>query len=192
MHRLGYTRYVAQGGDVGAFVTDAMGRLAPEGLAGIHMNLLVTTLGGAMAPAESEQERAAADAIATFRTSGFGYFPIDADSTGPQPSLSLPGRATPSAPAEPADAVGFADLEEPFSGNRDSDEAGPENREFPVSNVPSGNRTSGGYCFHSDLLFGAGSRAVRDRSAGTSPGEHRRELLSARPGSPRGEDDSEK
>jgi hypothetical protein len=32
------------------------------------------TLGGAMLPAEPEQERAAADAIATFRTSGFGYF----------------------------------------------------------------------------------------------------------------------
>jgi pimeloyl-ACP methyl ester carboxylesterase len=74
MHRLGYTRYVAQGGDVGASVTDAMGRQAPEGLLGIHMNLLVTTLGGAMPPAESKQDRAAADAIATFRTSGFGYF----------------------------------------------------------------------------------------------------------------------
>jgi pimeloyl-ACP methyl ester carboxylesterase len=74
MHRLGYARYVAQGGDVGASVTDAMGRLAPEGLAGIHMNLLVTTLGGAMPPAETEAERAALDAITTFRTSGFGYF----------------------------------------------------------------------------------------------------------------------
>ena len=75
MRRLGYTRYVAQGGDVGAIVTDAMGRQAPEGLAGIHMNLLVTTLAGASpGPAESEQERAAADAIATFRASGFGYF----------------------------------------------------------------------------------------------------------------------
>src|SRR6476660_8842672 len=74
MRRLGYARYVAQGGDVGASVTDAMGRQAPEGLAGIHMNLLVTTLGGAMLPAESEQERAAADAIAIFRASGFGYF----------------------------------------------------------------------------------------------------------------------
>src|SRR5690242_754187 len=58
MHRLGYPRYVAQGGDVGASVTDAMGRQAPEGLAGIHMNLLVTTLGGAMLPAETGQERA--------------------------------------------------------------------------------------------------------------------------------------
>jgi hypothetical protein len=73
MRRLGYTRYVAQGGDVGASVTDAMGRQAPEGLAGIHMNLLVTAL-GAPQPAESEQERAAADALATFRATGFGYF----------------------------------------------------------------------------------------------------------------------
>jgi pimeloyl-ACP methyl ester carboxylesterase len=73
MHRLGYTRYVAQGGDVGAAVTDAMGRQAPEGLLGIHMNLLVTVLAGPQ-PAESEQERAAADQLATFRESGFGYF----------------------------------------------------------------------------------------------------------------------
>src|SRR5919107_418292 len=35
MRRLGYTRYVAQGGDVGAGVSDAMGRQAPEGLVGI-------------------------------------------------------------------------------------------------------------------------------------------------------------
>jgi pimeloyl-ACP methyl ester carboxylesterase len=74
MRRLGYSRYVAQGGDVGASVTDQMGRQSPEGLAGIHMNLLVTTLGGAMPPTETEQERAAAGAIATFRQSGFGYF----------------------------------------------------------------------------------------------------------------------
>jgi pimeloyl-ACP methyl ester carboxylesterase len=40
MNRLGYTRYVAQGGDQGANVTDAMGRLAPKGLLGIHLNLL--------------------------------------------------------------------------------------------------------------------------------------------------------
>jgi pimeloyl-ACP methyl ester carboxylesterase len=73
MGRLGYTRYVAQGGDVGASVTDAMGRQAPQGLLGIHMNLLVTVLAGPQ-PTESEQERAAADALATFRTSGFGYF----------------------------------------------------------------------------------------------------------------------
>jgi pimeloyl-ACP methyl ester carboxylesterase len=73
MDRLGYTRYVAQGGDVGAAVTDAMGRQAPEGLVGIHTNLLVTVLAGPQ-PEESEQERAAADQLATFRESGFGYF----------------------------------------------------------------------------------------------------------------------
>jgi pimeloyl-ACP methyl ester carboxylesterase len=73
MSRLGYTRYVAQGGDVGASVTDAMGRQAPEGLVGIHMNLLVTALAMPQTT-ESEQERAAADALATFRASGFGYF----------------------------------------------------------------------------------------------------------------------
>ncbi len=74
MHRLGYTRYVAQGGDVGAVVTDAMGRQAPEGLVGIHTNLLVTGLAGGDHPADSEEERAALDALATFRASGFGYF----------------------------------------------------------------------------------------------------------------------
>src|SRR5262249_43149465 len=45
MDRLDYTRYVAQGGDVGATVTDAMGRQAPEGLLGIHLNLLAGALG---------------------------------------------------------------------------------------------------------------------------------------------------
>ena len=74
MRRLGYTRYVAQGGDVGASVTDAMGRQGPEGLAGIHMNLLVTALGGGAMPADTEQERAALEQTKTFRASGFGYF----------------------------------------------------------------------------------------------------------------------
>src|SRR6201994_3882358 len=40
MSRLGYARYVAQGGDIGANITDAMGRLAPGGLLGIHLNFL--------------------------------------------------------------------------------------------------------------------------------------------------------
>jgi pimeloyl-ACP methyl ester carboxylesterase len=75
MERLGYTRYVAQGGDVGAAVTDAMGRQGPKGLVGIHLNLLA----GAPAivdrlPARSEEETAAKKALATFTSSGFGYF----------------------------------------------------------------------------------------------------------------------
>ena len=66
MRRLGYNRYVAQGGDVGAGVTDAMGRQAPEGLVGIHTNLLVPALGGAQ-PSDTEQEREAPAPIKTFR-----------------------------------------------------------------------------------------------------------------------------
>jgi pimeloyl-ACP methyl ester carboxylesterase len=75
MRRLGYSRYVAQGGDLGAIVVDLMGRLAPDGLLGIHMNLLVTTLGAPTPPpGDTEEERAALDEINTFTTSGFGYF----------------------------------------------------------------------------------------------------------------------
>jgi pimeloyl-ACP methyl ester carboxylesterase len=74
MHCLGYTRYVAQGGDVGAAVTDAMGRQAPPGLLGIHMNLLLAGLGGGYPSANpSTEERAALDAVETFRTSGNAY-----------------------------------------------------------------------------------------------------------------------
>jgi pimeloyl-ACP methyl ester carboxylesterase len=73
MNRLGYTEYVAQGGDVGAAVTDQLGRLAPKGLLGIHMNLLVAALGGPQ-PDQSEEERSASDALAKFWKSGSGYF----------------------------------------------------------------------------------------------------------------------
>jgi pimeloyl-ACP methyl ester carboxylesterase len=74
MRRLGYTKYVAQGGDVGAAITDAMGRLAPEGLVAIHTNLLVTALGGVSLGTDTEEEQSAAAAGAAFRTTGFGYF----------------------------------------------------------------------------------------------------------------------
>jgi pimeloyl-ACP methyl ester carboxylesterase len=75
MHRLGYTRYVAQGGDVGALVTDLMGRQAVEGLVGYHLNLLTAVLAvGDQLPRESEEERAAAEAVAAFRQDGFAYF----------------------------------------------------------------------------------------------------------------------
>jgi pimeloyl-ACP methyl ester carboxylesterase len=73
MRRLGYDRYVAQGGDVGAGVTDAMSRQAPEGLIGVHTNLLVPALNGPM-PTNTDEERAAAAQIATFQQSGNGYF----------------------------------------------------------------------------------------------------------------------
>jgi pimeloyl-ACP methyl ester carboxylesterase len=75
MHRLGYSRYVAQGGDVGAGVTDAMSRLGSQGLIGIHTNLLVPALNDPAAlPASTEQEKAALAAIKTFQTTGNGYF----------------------------------------------------------------------------------------------------------------------
>ena len=83
MKRLGYTRYVAQGGDWGAVVTEAMGRQAPAGLTGIHVNLAAAVppdveaalAGAGPAPAMSEQERAVFDALSAYRKSGnSGYF----------------------------------------------------------------------------------------------------------------------
>ena len=75
MKRLGYTRYVAQGGDWGAPVSSAMARQAPKGLLGIHINLPATVppdvaailASGGPAPAGlSEKESAAFKAIDTF------------------------------------------------------------------------------------------------------------------------------
>jgi pimeloyl-ACP methyl ester carboxylesterase len=75
MDRLGYTRYVAQGGDVGADVTDAMSRQGPAGLAGIHLNLLTLALPlKDHMPSETDRERAAHDAVTTFATDGNAYF----------------------------------------------------------------------------------------------------------------------
>ncbi len=73
MRRLGYDHYVAQGGDVGAAVTHGMGQQAPEGLIGIHTNLFFPALAGQM-PTDTDEEKAAAEQIATFRAGGFGYF----------------------------------------------------------------------------------------------------------------------
>jgi pimeloyl-ACP methyl ester carboxylesterase len=75
MNRLGYTRYVAQGGDWGSPVSSAMARQAVPGLVGIHINLPATVpqdvamalAGGGPAPAGlSEKERVAFDALDTF------------------------------------------------------------------------------------------------------------------------------
>ncbi|HEV7628646.1 MAG TPA: epoxide hydrolase, partial [Streptomyces sp.] len=53
MERLGYTEYVAQGGDWGAVVTDLMGAQAPAGLVGIHTNM------AGVVPSEIDQALAA-------------------------------------------------------------------------------------------------------------------------------------
>ena len=75
MKRLGYTRYVAQGGDWGSPVSSAMARQAPAGLLGIHINLAATLppdvaavlAGGGPAPAGlSEKERAAFNSLDRF------------------------------------------------------------------------------------------------------------------------------
>src|SRR5205809_5698146 len=77
MLRLGYPRYVAQGGDVGSQVTDAMGRIGLDGLIGIHTNLLTPALGdpeALSASPPSKEERAALDQLAEFHATGTGYF----------------------------------------------------------------------------------------------------------------------
>ena len=75
MKRLGYSRYVAQGGDWGSPVSSAMARQAPAGLLGVHLNLPATLppdvamalAGGGPAPAGlSAKERAAFDSLDTF------------------------------------------------------------------------------------------------------------------------------
>jgi microsomal epoxide hydrolase len=88
MQRLGYARYVSQGGDWGAIVTDALARQAPEGLLGIHVNRIerATTLppevaqalkSGAPAPQGlTTEERAVFDDTREFLAKGFGYAAI--------------------------------------------------------------------------------------------------------------------
>jgi pimeloyl-ACP methyl ester carboxylesterase len=75
MKRIGYTRYVAQGGDWGAPISSAMARQAPAGLLGIHVNLPATippdvaavlAAGGPLPAGLSEKERAAFDSLDTF------------------------------------------------------------------------------------------------------------------------------
>jgi len=78
MKRLGYPRYVAQGGDWGAGVTEAMGRQAPAGLVGIHTNFPAAlppevgpALGGGPVPAGlSEKERSALAELRAYRQNG--------------------------------------------------------------------------------------------------------------------------
>jgi pimeloyl-ACP methyl ester carboxylesterase len=79
MKRLGYTRYVAQGGDWGAPISSAMARQAPAGLLGIHLSLPATIppevaavlpVGGPAPSGLSEKERAVFDALVTYNKKG--------------------------------------------------------------------------------------------------------------------------
>ena len=130
MRRLGYTRYVAQGGDVSCQVTDAMGRLALDGLIGIHTQpSTAPALGDAEALSQSPpsaEERAALDALTEFHATGAGYFVEQA--TRPQ-------------------TIGYALLDSPVALaawmiDHDTDSYQKIARAF-VDGEPSGNLTTG-------------------------------------------------
>jgi pimeloyl-ACP methyl ester carboxylesterase len=72
MKRLGYTRYVAQGGDWGSAITRAMAVARPEGLAGIHLNFVVCFPPGCETFADAEAQDAR-DAAEAHKQSGLGY-----------------------------------------------------------------------------------------------------------------------
>jgi pimeloyl-ACP methyl ester carboxylesterase len=164
MNRLGYSHYVAQGGDVGAAVTDEMGRLAPLGLDGIHLNFLRTALGRSYATQNpTGEEQAALNAINTFNTSGRGYFIEQA--TRPQ-------------------TIGYALLDSPVALaawmlDHDTDSYQKIARAF-VDNQPSGNLTKKNVVDNITLywLTGTGTSAAREywdsgqaiaKSAGQAP-----------------------
>jgi pimeloyl-ACP methyl ester carboxylesterase len=82
MERLGYQRYVAQGGDWGALITDLMGVQAPPGLLGIHTNMAgavppeidAAAFGGAAPPSGlDEEETESFNHVAFFYKHGLGY-----------------------------------------------------------------------------------------------------------------------
>ena len=82
MKRLGYTKFVAQGGDWGAIVTELMGVQAPPGLVGIHTNMAnvippdidKAAFSGAPAPADlSADEKLAYERLSFVYAKGIGY-----------------------------------------------------------------------------------------------------------------------
>jgi pimeloyl-ACP methyl ester carboxylesterase len=146
MRRLGYNRYVAQGGDVGAAVTHGMGQQAPEGLIGIHTNLFFPALAGVQLPEETDEEKAARAAINAFKAGGFGYFLEQA--TRPQ-------------------TIGYALLDSPIAlaawmADHDTDAYYKIARAF-VNGVPSGNLTRDHILDNITLywLTGTGESAAR-------------------------------
>jgi pimeloyl-ACP methyl ester carboxylesterase len=78
MKRLGYARYVAQGGDWGTPISSEMARQAPPGLLGIHINLPATVPpeaaaalgGGPLPPGLSDKERAVIESLMAYNKGG--------------------------------------------------------------------------------------------------------------------------
>lgn len=73
MTRLGYSRYVAQGGDWGSGVTHALAELAPPALAGIHTNFPTFLFDPPVSTVPTPEEVAALDQLAAFQADGAGY-----------------------------------------------------------------------------------------------------------------------
>ena len=82
MQRLGYRRYVAQGGDWGSDVTTKMAQQHAEGLAGIHLNMPFVFPEDLSGEDLSAEEQRALEKLSRFQTDGFGYFLLQA--TRPQ------------------------------------------------------------------------------------------------------------
>jgi pimeloyl-ACP methyl ester carboxylesterase len=131
MKRLGYDRFVAQGGDWGAVVTDLMGALAPPELAGVHSNMpgvlqpdIVAALpvpgqlapGGPPPAGLSADERHAFEQISSFYTSGAGY----AVEMGTQPQTLYGVADSPVGLAAwmiNHDAYSYGEIAQAFAGN---------------------------------------------------------------------------
>jgi len=82
MPRLGYSHYVAQGGDWGAWVTTRLAQLRAPGLIGIHLNLPLVIPDPIPTTGLSPDEQRAADSVRRLREDGFGYF--EEQATRPQ------------------------------------------------------------------------------------------------------------
>jgi pimeloyl-ACP methyl ester carboxylesterase len=82
MRRLGYARWVAQGGDWGAFVTNKIGEQAPEGCAGIHVNMPIARRTQAAKESPSEEDRRAIARMNAFMGQDSAYSQVQ--STRPQ------------------------------------------------------------------------------------------------------------